>query len=483
MTTPIAGLTELIAAQSQPHVPVNAAMRALEILGQLTAASITSDPPGSPTDGLMVIVGEDPTGYFENHRGHIAYYAGGWKFLTPRNGWLAYVQNQSAYYTYDGGSPFPWSEFVATSEGGGGGEETPQILLSLQGEGSPTPIFPDIASIIFTGNVEMLQSGPGVALVNIPFGETSVHVEDTLGESFTVNHFTFSSDFSVTYIGESSEEAVISLAGGGGGGGIFEYDEEEDLYYTDEDVAFLGLASFAGQVIFQQSITFEDEVRYAENLLSSRGISFLDPEVAVGDDLASAFWLRNENNALVLQLRDLSGASPQVDDIDILKIIPNDTGQPCYYGFGMLGKQSQAFWEFMGESMAVVFDGVSSYPSGSYFIQLHSALGNPDEHLWGWETHISDPRETYFGAFDDGYENPSKAITLHRTGAVVDRLTLGNVDDNPALIVASVRSSAPADALSAGQAQLVIFDDGVTPVLRVRYHDGSGIVEGDVALT
>lgn len=97
MTTPILGMDELAAAQSQPEVIVNAALRALEAAIQISALGYQNDPPGSPSEGDRYLVGDTPTGAWAGHAEQIAYYSGGWQFLEPLPGWRAYVVGDSTY--------------------------------------------------------------------------------------------------------------------------------------------------------------------------------------------------------------------------------------------------------------------------------------------------------------------------------------------------------------------------------------------------
>lgn len=114
MTTPILGMDELAAAQSQPEVIVNAALRALEAAMQISAIGYQNDPPGSPAEGDRYLVGDTPTGAWVGHAQDVAYYSGGWQFLQPLPGWRAYVPGDSEY-VYDESSSGYWLP------GGGGG--------------------------------------------------------------------------------------------------------------------------------------------------------------------------------------------------------------------------------------------------------------------------------------------------------------------------------------------------------------------------
>ena len=108
MTTPILGLTEVANAQSQPHVPINVAIRALEIFSQIVVTSILDTPPGSPSDGDAYIVDDGASGDWAGQDGKIAYYSSGWLFLTPRLGWKAFNLDDGAEWRYEDASPHGW---------------------------------------------------------------------------------------------------------------------------------------------------------------------------------------------------------------------------------------------------------------------------------------------------------------------------------------------------------------------------------------
>lgn len=112
MTTPNLGLTELIAAQAQPEIPVNQTFRALDTLVQMAVSSIAAAPPGSPVDGERHIVDTGATGAFAGHDADIAYWVAGtfneWRFVSPGPGWLAYVVALDKFYYHQPGSPGAW---------------------------------------------------------------------------------------------------------------------------------------------------------------------------------------------------------------------------------------------------------------------------------------------------------------------------------------------------------------------------------------
>lgn len=110
MTTFI-DIIELAAAQSQPEVVVNEAIRTLRCLGQLRAFDWElSDPPGSAGAGDRYIVGPGATGDWAGHDDEYAYYSGSaWVFLQPEPGWRCWVDTVNGFVLYNPGSATqPW---------------------------------------------------------------------------------------------------------------------------------------------------------------------------------------------------------------------------------------------------------------------------------------------------------------------------------------------------------------------------------------
>lgn len=114
MTTPNLGLDELTASQSQPHVPLNSALRRLDALVFLTFRHMDMQAPptaGSPDiaegDAYWIPAAGSPaaSGAWEGYEGHVAYYAGGgWEFVQPLEGWLAWDMVASALKVYTAGA-------------------------------------------------------------------------------------------------------------------------------------------------------------------------------------------------------------------------------------------------------------------------------------------------------------------------------------------------------------------------------------------
>ncbi|MEX2150701.1 MAG: DUF2793 domain-containing protein [Steroidobacteraceae bacterium] len=102
MTTEILELPELQASQSQPHIIVNTAIRRIEAAINIGVVAVQNAPPASPTAGARYIVGAAPTGAWGGQSNKIAFLmGGGWKFLTPLEGWIAAVIGDQFYF-FDG---------------------------------------------------------------------------------------------------------------------------------------------------------------------------------------------------------------------------------------------------------------------------------------------------------------------------------------------------------------------------------------------
>jgi hypothetical protein len=88
------------------------------------------DPPGSPSPGGRVIVGDSPTGAFVGHSGEIAQWTGSeWVFTTPRQGTTAYVKSENVPYRQTETSA-PWAWLAALSMAA---TEVGQMIYSWDG--------------------------------------------------------------------------------------------------------------------------------------------------------------------------------------------------------------------------------------------------------------------------------------------------------------------------------------------------------------
>jgi hypothetical protein len=115
--TPNLKLPYLAAAQSQKHVTLNEALRALDAVIQLGVADRDATiPPASPAEGARYIVGSSPSGAWSGYAGQIAAWQdGAWMFHPPGEGWLAWAVDEEKLLVYNGAAWIP----VAGSSGGG----------------------------------------------------------------------------------------------------------------------------------------------------------------------------------------------------------------------------------------------------------------------------------------------------------------------------------------------------------------------------
>jgi hypothetical protein len=124
--TPILKLPELAPAQAQPEVKVNAGWRAIEVVCQLRVLSRVASLPGVPADGDRYILTAADEGGAEHD---VAYYSGGWKFITPETGWAAFVVDEATRL-----------EFIADvwieAAGGGAGAYDPLNVATVLDPGA-----------------------------------------------------------------------------------------------------------------------------------------------------------------------------------------------------------------------------------------------------------------------------------------------------------------------------------------------------------
>lgn len=91
-------------SQAQKHVTHNEALVLLDAIVQLAVLDRDlGSPPGSPAEGDRYIVAASATGDWAGHEDHIALYQdGGWMFVAPRVGWLAWLVDEEALAVWDG---------------------------------------------------------------------------------------------------------------------------------------------------------------------------------------------------------------------------------------------------------------------------------------------------------------------------------------------------------------------------------------------
>lgn len=95
--TPKLGLPVMMPAQAQKHITHNAALELLDLAVQLTLESdAASTAPTSPAEGESWAVPAGATGVWSGQGGKIASWrGGGWLFVVPQDGWLAWCKNDA----------------------------------------------------------------------------------------------------------------------------------------------------------------------------------------------------------------------------------------------------------------------------------------------------------------------------------------------------------------------------------------------------
>jgi hypothetical protein len=92
------------AAQAQKHVTHNAALQRLDAIVMLCVLDRDlSTPPGSPADGDRYLVAASGVGAWSGQSGKIAAWQdGAWSFHTPREGWMAWIADETIFLIHDG---------------------------------------------------------------------------------------------------------------------------------------------------------------------------------------------------------------------------------------------------------------------------------------------------------------------------------------------------------------------------------------------
>lgn len=108
MTTPKLQMPELVVGQAGKELTHN---QALAILDQLAQAVVVDKdltaPPGSPVNGSMYIVAASATGAWAGQSGKLAYWlttVAAWTFITPADGWFAWVTDEAVRYERKAGA-------------------------------------------------------------------------------------------------------------------------------------------------------------------------------------------------------------------------------------------------------------------------------------------------------------------------------------------------------------------------------------------
>lgn len=101
----------ILPSQAQKHVTHNEALVILDAVVQLAVADRDlNEPPGGEAEGDRFIVASGATGAWAGRDGRIALFQdGGWTFLTPLPGWIAWVVDEAALVFWTGAA---WTDFT-----------------------------------------------------------------------------------------------------------------------------------------------------------------------------------------------------------------------------------------------------------------------------------------------------------------------------------------------------------------------------------
>lgn len=99
------GLPLLQAGQAQKEVTHNEALVKLDLLTHLAVESLRAAPPPSPAAGQCWLVDAGATDAWAGRDGSVACWTeGGWRFLSPRPGMVAWQQAEGGFAWFDGAS-------------------------------------------------------------------------------------------------------------------------------------------------------------------------------------------------------------------------------------------------------------------------------------------------------------------------------------------------------------------------------------------
>lgn len=103
MKTPVLELAEVSEADTPAFEDINEAYRKLDAVVQLTVKDKDlTIPPTDPVQGDRYIVPAGATGVWSGKTNRIAYFrVDGWAFAVPRDGWIAWVQDEAIPYVFD----------------------------------------------------------------------------------------------------------------------------------------------------------------------------------------------------------------------------------------------------------------------------------------------------------------------------------------------------------------------------------------------
>jgi hypothetical protein len=108
-------LPYIMPSQAQKHVTHNESLGILDALVHLAVVDRDlATPPIGPSDGARYIVSAPATGAWTGRENQIAHFHdGSWKFLPPKDGYVAWVADEGRFLSWVGSSWTPVSEAIA----------------------------------------------------------------------------------------------------------------------------------------------------------------------------------------------------------------------------------------------------------------------------------------------------------------------------------------------------------------------------------
>lgn len=102
--TPNLKLPYILPSQAQKHITHNEALRLLDAMVHLSVRSRSqTDAPAAPSEGERYIISAVATGQWAGKDHLVASCIdGGWLFVPPAKGWLAYIEDEDNLAVYDG---------------------------------------------------------------------------------------------------------------------------------------------------------------------------------------------------------------------------------------------------------------------------------------------------------------------------------------------------------------------------------------------
>ena len=153
----------LAQSQAQKHVTVNEALAVLDSVIQLTLESaITATPPSNPQEGQGYVVPTGATGDWAGQDGLLAVLSnGGWRFITPQEGWKAYVKDEAKGYAFDG-NRWVSDRIVTTPNGAGIGMEIIEVSHTItSGSTNTTAIAIPAYTMVYGVSARVLNAVTG----------------------------------------------------------------------------------------------------------------------------------------------------------------------------------------------------------------------------------------------------------------------------------------------------------------------------------